>query len=186
MHEVGVEEARDGLNAARMHHERWPGRVLRSSRTFTDLSRLVAVSDSGEASSLLCLWGWTAQLSSSINRIVLVRVDTQSSVPLFEQITAGLRRAIADGSVPAGDRLPPARELAAGLGVNMHTVLRAYQSLRDERLVSMHRGRGAIVVASRSEDRAALAELVEALAHRARALGFEPDEAAELVKGAMA
>ena len=68
----------------------------------------------------------------------------------------------------------------------MHTVLRAYQSLRDERLVSMHRGRGAIVVASRSEDRAALAELVEALAHRARALGFEPDEAAELVKGAMA
>lgn len=68
----------------------------------------------------------------------------------------------------------------------MHTVLRAYQRLSAEGLVSMRRGRGAVVVANRPQDRAALAELVEALADRARALGLEPDEAAELLKGAMA
>lgn len=116
---------------------------------------------------------------------MLIRVDTTSPVALFEQITAGLRRAIAEGSLPGGGRLPPARELAAGLGVNMHTVLRAYQILREEGLVTMHRGRGAIVVASRSQDSAALAELVVALAQRARSLGVDADEAAELVRGAM-
>ena len=56
----------------------------------------------------------------------------------------------------------------------MHTVLRAYQSFRAEDLVSMHRSRGAVVVAKRSRASAALAELVEELADRVRASASSP------------
>jgi len=61
---------------------------------------------------------------------MLLRLDTTDRRPLHEQVAAALRRAIADGSCPP--RLPPARELAAGLGVNPNTVLRALRDLRDE------------------------------------------------------
>src|SRR5215831_19135586 len=59
-------------------------------------------------------------------------VDLSSPVPLHEQVAAAIRRAIADGEVGPGDRLPPARDLAAVLGVNANTVFRALRALRDE------------------------------------------------------
>ena len=41
-----------------------------------------------------------------------------------------------------------AEEVAAALGINMHTVLRAYQLLRDEGLIELRKGRGAVVLAT--------------------------------------
>ena len=79
-----------------------------------------------------------------------------------------------------GDRLPSAREVAEALDINLHTVLRAYQQLRDESLIDLRRGRGAMVSASA----APLAELagdVAALVHRAAALGVSPATLAALV-----
>lgn len=78
---------------------------------------------------------------------MLIVIDPASSVALHEQIAAAARRAIAEGQVSAGDRLPAARDLAESLQVNMHTVLRAYNALRDEGLIELRRGRGAVVLA---------------------------------------
>lgn len=74
---------------------------------------------------------------------MLVRIDTHSSLGLADQIAAQVRKALADGELAPGDRLPPARDVAAGLEINMHTVLRAYAALREEGLVDVRRGRGA-------------------------------------------
>ena len=69
-------------------------------------------------------------------------IDPSSLVPLHEQVAAAIRRAIADDEARPGERLPPARDLAAVLGVNANTVLRALRTLRDEGLLEFRRGRG--------------------------------------------
>src|SRR5438094_10600503 len=92
-----------------------------------------------------------------------VKVDRADPTDLYEQVAAELRRAIAEGEARPGERLPPARDLAAVLGVNTNTVLRALRLLRDEGLLDFRRGRG-ITVASTSERGAVILrarELVE-------------------------
>src|SRR4249919_2608369 len=74
-----------------------------------------------------------------------VKIDRQEPTELFEQVAAEIRRAIADGEAKPGERLPPARDLAAVIGVNTNTVLRALRALRDEGLLEFRRGRGITV-----------------------------------------
>src|SRR5260370_36970091 len=74
-----------------------------------------------------------------------VKVDRAAAVPLHEQVAAQIRRAIADGEARPGERLPLAKDLAAVLGVNKNTVLRALHLLRDEGLLEFRRGRGITV-----------------------------------------
>ena len=74
-----------------------------------------------------------------------VKLDLRDPLDLHEQVAAEIRRAIADGEAQPGERLPPARDLAAELGVNTNTVLRALRVLRDEGLLEFRRGRGITV-----------------------------------------
>lgn len=112
---------------------------------------------------------------------MLIRTDPASDQPLFAQVAASIRADAVAGRLTAGARLPAARDVASALGINLHTVLRAYQELRDEGLVDMRRGRGAVV----TEAAVQLAELhddIRALADRARSLGLSPDALASLIK----
>ncbi|GAA0460770.1 GntR family transcriptional regulator [Streptomyces olivaceiscleroticus] len=113
---------------------------------------------------------------------MLVRIDPASAVPLGDQIAASVRGAIADGSVRAGERLPAARTLAGSLGVNVHTVLRGYQRLKDEGLIELRRGRGAVVTGAASPALARLTDTAAGLIAQARALGLSDDEIVTLVR----
>ena len=112
---------------------------------------------------------------------MLIKVDAGSPEPLFAQIGAQVRAAIATGRVAEGDRLPAARELAEALGVNMHTVLRAYGDLRDEGLVDMRRKRGVIVRAA-GDQRARLLELARELTAEAMKQGLSKTELRKLLE----
>ncbi len=114
---------------------------------------------------------------------MLFKVDPASSEPLYQQIAAQVRGAIGKGSLDAGDRLPPARELADRLGVNMHTVLRAYGDLRNEGLVEMRRRRGVVVRAS-ADSRARLMTLARDLAREASRQGVTKTELRRLLEEA--
>jgi len=92
-----------------------------------------------------------------------VNIDRDDPAHLHEQVAAEIRRAIAEGEAKPGDRLPPARHLAAVMGVNTNTVLRALRALRDEGLLEMRPRRGIRVVGTpaESELRGKVAELVQ-------------------------
>src|SRR6266567_596347 len=82
---------------------------------------------------------------NSTTRPILAGIDHSDPTPLHEQVAGEIRRAIAEGQASPGERLPPARDLAAVLGVNSNTVLRALRLLRDEGLLEFRRGRGITV-----------------------------------------
>jgi DNA-binding transcriptional regulator YhcF (GntR family) len=98
---------------------------------------------------------------------VRISIDPTLPTPLFEQLASAVRSAIIDGRVVGGERLPAARDLAATVGINLHTVLRGYQLLRDEGLIELHPGRGA-VVATRIGGRSALAGAIHDLVDEAK------------------
>lgn len=78
----------------------------------------------------------------------MLTVSLASPVPLHDQIVAGLRHLIAAGALTVGDELPPVRQLAADLGINLNTVARAYRELTDAGLLASVRGRGTVVIAT--------------------------------------
>ena len=96
-------------------------------------------------------------------------------------MAAEIRRAIADGEAAPGERLPPAKDLAAVLGVNSNTVLRALRLLRDEGLLEFRRGRG-VSVAGTPERTAVIVRAYE-LVEFARRQGFRSSELIEIIEG---
>jgi DNA-binding transcriptional regulator YhcF (GntR family) len=68
-----------------------------------------------------------------------------SIVPVYQQIRNRIVEAIAAGELPTGSALPSTRQLAVDLGINFHTVNRAYDLLRREGLQRIGRKAGAVV-----------------------------------------
>ena len=112
--------------------------------------------------------------------ITSVKVNRSEPLDLHEQVAAEIRRAIADGEAKPGERLPPARDLAAVLGVNTNTVLRALRQLREEGLLEFRRGRGVTVLAA--PERSALVAEAKQLVQHARRNGYRLDELLELIE----
>ena len=115
---------------------------------------------------------------------MLVRVNPASPEPIYAQIASAVRRGVVAGRVRPGERLPGARELAAALGVNLHTVLRGYQELRDEGVVELRRGRGAVVTQAAPRI-AGPAAALRAFVAEARRVGLTATEAAAMVREEM-
>jgi GntR family transcriptional regulator len=108
------------------------------------------------------------------------KIDRNDPMQLHDQVAAEIRRAIADGEAKPGERLPPARDLAAVLGVNRNTVLRALRILRDEGLLDFRRGHG-VTVAGTAAAGAVTAKVRELLLF-ARRQGYRPDELIRLIE----
>ena len=109
-----------------------------------------------------------------------VKVDRRDPTDLHEQVAADIRRAIADGEAKPGERLPPAKDLAAVLGVNTNTVLRALRTLRDEGLLEFRRGRGISVAGT--PERGAVVQRAKELVDFARHHGYRIDELIEIIE----
>jgi GntR family transcriptional regulator len=116
-----------------------------------------------------------------MNGIMLdVKIDRAAPDLLHEQVAAHIRRAIADGEAKPGDRLPPARDLAAVMKVNTNTVLRSFRLLRDEGLLEFRRGRGVHVAGNPHSG--AVTERARELVKFALKHGYQRDELLELIQ----
>jgi DNA-binding transcriptional regulator YhcF (GntR family) len=112
--------------------------------------------------------------------VLSVKVNKNDPTDLFEQVAAEIRRAIADGEAKPGERLPPAKDLAAVLGVNTNTVLRSLRLLRDEGLLEFRRGRGISVAGT--PERGAVVQRARELITFARSQGYQLDELVEIIE----
>lgn len=108
------------------------------------------------------------------------KINRDEPLGLHDQVAAEIRRAIADGEASPGERLPPARDLAAVLGVNTNTVLRAMRILRDEGLLDFRRGRGVTVAGTL--ERGAVVSRARDLVQFARHHGYRVDELIQIIE----
>lgn len=120
---------------------------------------------------------YDATMNSTMFR---VKINRDESTELHEQVAAAIRRAIGEGEARPGDRLPPARDLAAVLGVNTNTVLRALRRLRDEGLLEFRRGRG--VTVSGTPEHGAVVVRARELVRFARQHGYRVDEVVRIIE----
>lgn len=107
-----------------------------------------------------------------------MNLGDDGGLPLYSKVAAELRRAIADGEARPGERLPPARDLAAVMGVNQNTMFRALRELRDEGLLEFRRGRGVTVTGT--PERTAVLVRARELLEFARHQGFRSSELIEI------
>ncbi len=111
---------------------------------------------------------------------MLAKVDHSDPTLLHEQVAGEIRRAIAEGEASPGERLPPARDMAAVLGVNTNTVLRALRGLREEGLLEFRRGHGVRV--SGSAERGAVLAKTRELVRFARHNGYGREELVKIIQ----
>lgn len=124
----------------------------------------------------------------------LLTIDTESRQPIYEQLAEGLKAMIARGDLAEGVTLPPVRQLAGDLGVNLNTVAMAYRQLQSEGLIRVRHGSGAVVssrtTSGQSEQelrkplRTALTQLVLSGLPASRIMRMVSDELRFLTKGA--
>ena len=112
---------------------------------------------------------------------MIFNIDTTSSVPMYAQIIAQVKHAIAAGVLRLGDGLPSLRETATRLRVNPLTVAKAYRELEAAGLVQTEHGRGTFISARCDElgegyRREELVQTVDRMLVEAYHLGASPDE----------
>ncbi|MBO0586060.1 GntR family transcriptional regulator [Sporosarcina sp. E16_8] len=76
---------------------------------------------------------------------MFIQIEPESDIPIYAQLASQLIEAIARGKLVSGDALPSVRSLAADLGMNMHTVNKAYHELERKEIIRIVPKSGAIV-----------------------------------------
>ncbi|NUU62787.1 GntR family transcriptional regulator [Paenibacillus agri] len=76
---------------------------------------------------------------------MFIELDLQSETPIYAQLVDQIVEGIASGTLQPGDPLPSIRSLAEDLGINLHTVNKAYNLLKQEGLLQVHRKKGVII-----------------------------------------
>jgi GntR family transcriptional regulator len=79
-----------------------------------------------------------------------ITVSASDRRPIYQQVADEIKALIVRGELAEGEALPPVRQLAADLGVNLNTIAVAYRALQEERLIAIRHGSGAVVTARRT------------------------------------
>lgn len=84
---------------------------------------------------------------------MFLTIDTRDSRPIYQQVVDGVKEVIARGELKEGTILPPVRQLAADLGVNLNTIATAYRELQKDGLIAVKHGSGSVVASRTAAER---------------------------------
>jgi GntR family transcriptional regulator len=120
-------------------------------------------------------------------------VDENDRRPIYQQVVDEIKNLIARGELREGASLPPVRQVAADLGVNLNTIATAYRELQREGLINVRHGSGAVVARSAAQEktddelrkplRSALTQMVLAGLVRSEIMSVVAEELRALLKG---
>jgi GntR family transcriptional regulator len=123
-----------------------------------------------------------------------ITIDERDGRPLYQQLVDEIKTLIARGELAQGTSLPPVRQVASDLGVNLNTVAFAYRRLQKEGLIRVRHGSGAVVISKtlennqedrlRAQLRTALTQLVLAGLKQPEIKALINEELDELLKEA--
>ena len=118
---------------------------------------------------------------------MLLSINENDSRPIYQQLAGQVREQVSKGILNPGDILPSVRELSDSLGVNMHTVRRAYLLLRDQGITDLRPGRKARISSKKlipltSDVMTEIQVRLEELVTDALLLGISPDDLVDMVK----
>ena len=126
-------------------------------------------------------------MTHSLALHMLDRIDARNPTPLYAQIAARVKLAIAAGELSAGEGLPSVRQLAAKLRINPATVVQAYRALETDGFVEMRQGAGTFVhdlapARKTQERKSAARRLVRELLTEGGRMGISPQELAAVLR----
>jgi GntR family transcriptional regulator len=84
---------------------------------------------------------------------MFLAIDSTDPRPIYQQVADGIKELIARGKLAEGTLLPPVRQLAADLGVNLNTIATAYRELQKDGLIAIKHGSGSVVASRTSTER---------------------------------
>ena len=77
---------------------------------------------------------------------MFLEIDFASEKPIYEQIRRGIIKSLSQNDLQYGETLPSVRQLASDIGVNLHTVNKAYKMLEEDGIIVMDRRFGSKIV----------------------------------------
>jgi GntR family transcriptional regulator len=84
---------------------------------------------------------------------MFLSINTNDPRPIYQQVADGVKELIARGKLAEGASLPPVRQLAADLGVNLNTIAIAYRELQKDGLIVIKHGSGSVVASREATER---------------------------------
>lgn len=115
---------------------------------------------------------------------MLIEIDFNSDEAIYIQLRNQIIMGIATSSIHEGDTLPSVRQLADNIGINMHTVNKAYNVLKQEGFLQLDRRKGAVICIdmNRIEAMADMKDSLRILLAQGSCKGITRDDVHELVE----
>jgi len=117
---------------------------------------------------------------------MILNLDFNSDVPIYTQITEQIIKSIANGNLKINESLPSVRNMAEEIGVNLHTVNKSYNLLKEKGYINIDRRKGAIVntlpLAKKDENVEKIKSTLDLLVAESYLLGITKDEFIEYSK----
>lgn len=111
---------------------------------------------------------------------MILNLDFNSDIPIYSQIKEQIIKSIAKGDLKLNESLPSVRNMAEEIGVNLHTVNKAYNLLKDEGYINIDRRKGAIVnelpLTKKEENVEKIQSTLEILTAESYLLGMSKEE----------